>query len=84
MGSAFLSCSEARAPADELSPVNLAADGLQISNWAAICGFWRHERHEHSAFCKSSSGFYAALEARAAFAEPSRDVYVAAKQFQTN
>ena len=58
------SCSEARAPADELSPVNLAADGLQISNWAAICGFWRHERHEHSALCKSSSGFYAALEQR--------------------
>ena len=37
-----------------------------------------------STACKSSSGFYAALEARAAFAEPSRDVYVAAKQFQTN
>ena len=50
MGTACFSCSEARAPADELSPVNLAADGLQISNWAAICGFWRHERHEHSAF----------------------------------
>ena len=50
MGSAFFSCSEARAPANELSPVNLAADGLQISNWAAICGFWRHERLEHSAF----------------------------------
>ena len=79
---AFFSCSEARAPANELSPVNLAADGLQISNWAAICGFWRHERLEHSAFLQEL--IRVLRGARAALAEPSRDVYAAAKPFQTN
>ena len=84
MGSAFFFCSQARAPADELSPVNLAADGLQISNWAALVASGASQAAGTAHFCKSSSGFYAALEARAAFAEPSQDVYVAAKQFQTN
>ena len=29
--------------------VNLAADGLQVSNWAAICGFWRRTSAAHAA-----------------------------------
>ena len=47
---------------------------------------WLLAPHEHSTahICKSSSGFCAPTIARAARAEPSRDVYAAAKPFQTN
>ena len=73
-----LFCSQARAPADELSPVNLAADGLQISNWAALVASAPHAQRILQELVRVLRG------ARAAFAGPSQDVYVAAEQFQTN
>ena len=77
-----LFCSQARAPANELSPVNLAARRSTDIKLGSTCGFWRPTSRWHSAFLQELVRVLRG--ARAAFAEPSQDVYVAAKQFQTN